>query len=111
VCADTRVIGDVVVEDGAVVENSELRGPLIIGPGTVVKDSYVGPFTSISRDCRLTGAEIEFSIVLEESRIEGLGRRIEGSLIGRGVTISRAPAVPRAYRFMVGDSSEIQVPE
>lgn len=107
----TRVIGDVVVEEGAVIRNSELRGPLIIGANTVVEDSYVGPFTSISRDCHLHGAEIEFSIVLEESRIGSLGRRIEGSLIGRGVTIKRAPAVPRAYRFMVGDSSEIQVPE
>jgi glucose-1-phosphate thymidylyltransferase len=107
----SRVIGDVVVEEGAVVERSELRGPLIIGKGTVIRDSYVGPFTSISRDCVVDGAEIEFSIVLEECRITGLGRRIEGSLIGRGVSIRRTAEVPRAYRFMVGDSSEIQVPE
>jgi glucose-1-phosphate thymidylyltransferase len=107
----TRVIGDVVVEEGAVIRNSELRGPLIIGANTVVADSYVGPFTSISRDCRIEGAEIEFSIVLEESRIGSLGRRIEGSLIGRNVTIARGVVLPRAYRFMVGDSSEIQVPE
>jgi glucose-1-phosphate thymidylyltransferase len=108
---DTRVIGDVVVEEGAVIENSELRGPLIIGAGTRVKDSYIGPFTSISRGCVIEGAEIEFSIILEESRIEHLNHRMEGSLIGRGVTITRSPARPRAYRFMVGDSSEIQVPD
>lgn len=109
--AATRVIGDVVVAEGASISNSELRGPLIIGPGTVVKDSYVGPFTSISGGCHIEGAEIEFSIILEGSRIEHLRQRVERSLIGRDVTITQAPRTPRAFRFMVGDSSEIQVPE
>ena len=109
--ATTRVIGDVVVAEGATIEHSELRGPLIIGEGTLIRDSYVGPFTAISSGCEIIGAEIEFSIVLENCRIESLGRRIEGSLIGKNVRIMRGPAKPRAYRFMVGDNSEIQVPE
>jgi glucose-1-phosphate thymidylyltransferase len=109
--ASTRVIGDVVVREGAVIENSELRGPLIIGAGTLVRDSYVGPFTAISDGCRILGAEIEFSIVLEDCLVENLGRRLEGSLIGRNVRITQGPAKPRAFRFMVGDNSEIQVPE
>jgi glucose-1-phosphate thymidylyltransferase len=107
----SRVIGDVVVEKGARVVNSELRGPLIIGEGTEVRDSYVGPFTAISSGCTVIGSEIEFSIVLENCRVEHLGRRMEGSLIGKNVRISQAPARPRAFRFMVGDNSEIQVPE
>jgi glucose-1-phosphate thymidylyltransferase len=107
----TRLIGDVIVEKGAVIQNSELRGPLIIGADTLVQDSYVGPFTAISHACRIVASEIEYSIVLEESRIEHLHRRIEGSLIGKNVRINQAPARPRASRFMVGDNSEIQVPE
>jgi glucose-1-phosphate thymidylyltransferase len=108
--ARSRVIGEVVVDEGAVVENSELRGPLVVGAGTVVRDSYIGPFTSISARCRIVGSEVEFSIVLEESRLEHLSGRVEGSLIGRNVRITQAPARPRAFRFMVGDNSEIQVP-
>jgi glucose-1-phosphate thymidylyltransferase len=111
VCERSQILGDVVVEAGAVIENSELRGPLIVGAGTVVTDSYVGPFTSISSGCRIVGAEIEFSIILEDCRIEKLGRRMEGSLVGKNVHIGPAPARPKAYRFMVGDNSEIQVPE
>jgi len=111
VCERSQVLGEVVVEAGAVIEGSELRGPLIVGPGTLVKDSYLGPFTSIAGGCRIVGAEIEFSIVLADCRIEHLGRRMEGSLVGRNVHIGRAPARPRAFRFMVGDNSEIQVPE
>jgi len=107
----TVVHGEVIVEEGAVVERSELRGPLIIGADTVVRDSYVGPFTSISRGCRIVGSEIEFSIVLEDSTIEHLGRRMQGSLVGKNARIAQGPARPRAYRFLVGDNSEIQVPE
>ncbi len=106
----SRVIGDVILEKGAVVQNSELRGPMIIGEKTVIRDSYVGPFTSISSGCEIVGAEIEFSIILENCRIHSLGRRLEGSLIGRNVEIKPSPAKPVAYRFMIGDNSEIQVP-
>jgi glucose-1-phosphate thymidylyltransferase len=103
--------GDVIVEEGAVVERSELRGPLIIGAGTVVRDAYVGPFTSVSRGCRIEHAEIEFSIVLENSTIERLPHRMEGSLVGKDARISGGAARPRAFRFMVGDHCDIQVPE
>ncbi|MCA9751276.1 MAG: glucose-1-phosphate thymidylyltransferase [Gemmatimonadetes bacterium] len=106
----SRVIGEVVVEEGATVVNSELRGPLIIGAGTEIRDSYVGPFTSVSRGCAIIGSEIEFSIVLENSRIEHLGHRVEGSLIGRNARLVQGETRPRAFRFMVGDNSEIQVP-
>jgi len=107
----TRLIGDVVVHESARIENSELRGPLIIGADTVVRDSYIGPFTSIASGCEITGTEIEFSIILENCRIESIGRRIEGSLVGKNVSIAYAPKKPRAYRFMIGDNSEIRVPE
>ena len=109
--AGSRVIGEVVIGEGAVIERSELRGPLVIGPGTVVRDSYVGPFTSISSRCAIVGSEVEFSIILEESRVENLTTRMEGSLVGRNARIAQCPGKPRAYRFMVGANSEIQVPE
>jgi len=54
-------------------------------------------------------AELEHSIVLAGSTIRDLEYRIEASFIGRDVTIGRGPAVPKAYRFVVGDSSEISI--
>ncbi len=107
----SRVIGAVVIDEGAVIENSELRGPLVIGKGAIIRDSYVGPFTAIAAGCEIVGSEIEFSIILESSHIVNLGRRLEGSLIGKNVRIKKSPPRPLAYRFMVGDNSEIQVPE
>ena len=106
--ADSQLIGRVVVEEGAVIERSTVRGPAIIGRDSVVRDTYVGPFTSIYFGCTLEDTEIEHSIVLEESSIRGVGR-IEDSLIGKQVEVSPSSALPRAHRLMLGDHSRVSI--
>ncbi|MGI5430568.1 glucose-1-phosphate thymidylyltransferase [Streptomyces sp. CA-179760] len=104
----SQTIGRVVVEEGARIVNSRIVGPAVIGRGTLVSDSYVGPFTSIAENCRITDSEVEFSIVLRDSSIQGVGR-IESSLIGRHVQVTPAPSVPSAHRFVLGDHSKVQI--
>ena len=106
--ADSALIGRVVVEEGAVVERSVVRGPAIIGRDTVLRDTYVGPFTSIYFGCTLEDTEIEHSIVLEQSTIRGVGR-IEDSLIGKQVEVVPSAALPRAHRLMLGDHSRVSI--
>jgi len=106
----SRVDGNVVVEEGSSVEGSVLRGPLVIGRGCRIVKSYVGPFTSIYHDVTIQNAEIEHSIVLENSRIANLGHRMERSLVGKDVEIIQCSTMPKTYRFMVGDASRIEVP-
>jgi glucose-1-phosphate thymidylyltransferase len=103
----SRVSGEVVIEKGASVRSSTIRGPAIIGAGSEIVDAYIGPFTSIQKNCRIMRTEIEHSIVLEGSEIADIGSRIDESLIGREVRIYKCPPKPLAYRFMVGDKSEI----
>ena len=106
--ADSQLIGRVVVEEGAVIERSTVRGPAIIGRNTVIRDTYVGPFTSIYFGCTLEDTEIEHSIVLEQSVIRGV-RRIEDSLIGKEVEVAPSSALPRAHRLMLGDHSKVSI--
>ncbi|HET9737929.1 MAG TPA: glucose-1-phosphate thymidylyltransferase [Solirubrobacteraceae bacterium] len=106
---ETQVDGRVVVEPGAVLERATVRGPAIIGAGAVIRDSYIGPYTAVGRNCVIERAEIEHSILLEGSSVRGLDGRMESSLLGRDVAISRGDRQPRAYRFMVGDKSEIGI--
>ncbi len=106
---DAQVDGKVVVEPGAQLERATVRGPAIIGAGAVVRDAYVGPYTAVGRNCVIERAEVEHSILLEGSSVRGLDGRMESSLLGRGVAISRDQRQPRAYRFMVGDNSEIGI--
>jgi glucose-1-phosphate thymidylyltransferase len=106
---DSQIDGRVVVEAGAVLERSTVRGPAVIGAGARLVDAYIGPYTAIGRNCTIDSAEIEHSILLEGSSVKGLDGRMESSLLGRDVVIARGERQPRAYRFMVGDSSEIGI--
>ena len=107
--ASSRVEGKVVVEEGAVIEHSVVRGPAIIGARARIVHAYVGPFTSIMNDAEVRESEIEHSIVLEGSSISNLATRVEDSLIGKNVRIYRLPVKPSAYRFMLGDNSEVGI--
>jgi glucose-1-phosphate thymidylyltransferase len=106
---DSQVIGKVIIEAGAEVINSTIRGPAIIGEHTRIVNAYVGPFTSIYHHCMIEESEIEHSIVLENSTVRGLPHRLEDSLIGRNVEVARSPLKPRAYRLMLGDNSSVGV--
>ena len=106
----SRVDGNVVIAEGAEVQGSVLRGPLVVGRGCRIVKSYIGPFTSIYHDVTIQNSEIEHSIVLENSRISNLGSRMEKSLIGKDVEITKSATMPKAFRFMVGDASRIEVP-
>jgi len=107
--SDCRVEGNVVVGEGTKVRSSLLRGPLVIGKNCNVEHSYVGPFTSVHDNVEIKDSEIEHSIVLSGSRISNIGTRIESSLIGKDTVIQRCSRKPRCFRFMVGDSSGIEV--
>ena len=106
---DSSVEGRVVIEQGARLERTTVRGPAIIGAGANLTDCYVGPYTAIGENCVINRAEIEHSILLAGSEVHDLDGRMESSLLGRDVKISRDGRQPRAYRFMVGDNSEIGI--
>jgi glucose-1-phosphate thymidylyltransferase len=106
---ESRLVGRVVVEEGAQIVRSTVRGPAIIGRGTRVIDTYVGPFTSIYHSCLVERTEIEHSIVLESTHIADI-QRIEDSLIGKEVELSRSITLPKALRLMLGDHSRVAIP-
>lgn len=98
--------GRVVVESGAEIRNSRIRGPVIIGSGSVVVDSYIGPYTAIGPDCRIERSDVDQSVVLDRSSIVGV-ERLSDSLIGRDAEVHRSGIRPAATRLMVGDHSSV----
>ncbi|MBM42077.1 MAG: glucose-1-phosphate thymidylyltransferase [Acidobacteria bacterium] len=105
----SRVEGKVVIEAGAEIIGSVIRGPAIIGANARIEHAYVGPFTSIMNGVEIRESELEHSIVLEGSVLSDLASRVIDSLIGRNVRIIRQPVKPSAYRFMLGDNSEVGI--
>jgi glucose-1-phosphate thymidylyltransferase len=106
---DSRVEGRVVAEAGSVVAGSVVRGPAIIGRDARITDAYIGPYTSIGDGVQISRSEIEHSIILAGSRVADLGTRMEASLLGRNVSLTRSGGMPKTLRMMVGDSSEIEI--
>ena len=105
---DSHLLGRVVIESGAQIINSTVRGPAIIGERTVVRNSYIGPYTSVYYDCEVINTEIEHSIVLEQSTITDIPR-LADSLIGKEAVVRRSGLRPRSNRLMVGDHSVIDL--
>lgn len=105
---ESRILGRVVMEKGARIIRSVVKGPCIIGERSTISDSYIGPYTSIGIGCQISGTEIEDSIVMDESSILNAGKVVE-SLIGRNVRIRECDSLPRGSRLIVGDNSDISL--
>jgi glucose-1-phosphate thymidylyltransferase len=106
--AASTIEGRVVIEAGAVVVDSIIRGPAAIGADARIEGSYIGPFSSIDHDCVVIGSELDHSIVLARSRIEGVPRIVD-SLIGRDAVVTRSHQRPKATRLMIGDHSQVDL--
>jgi glucose-1-phosphate thymidylyltransferase len=104
----SQIDGRVVVESGAKVINSHIRGPAVIGERTVIENTYVGPFTAVAADCEVVDSEVEHSVVLERSTIVGVPR-LTDSLIGRDTEVRRTGRRPHATRLMIGDHCSIDL--
>ncbi len=107
--AATAIEGPVYIGAGTTVTGSRLRGPLVIGAGAHIENAYIGPFSAIADGVRVEQCEVEHSIVLDRSQLLRIDGRIESSLIGRDVVVTASDARPSAHRFMLGDSSRVEL--
>jgi len=105
----SKVEGRVVIGPGARLERAVVRGPAVIGAGAHIEDAYIGPYTSIGDDVHVRRSEVENSIVLSGSVVEDLGTRMEASLLGKEVKLTRSEGMPKTLRLLVGDKSEIKL--
>jgi glucose-1-phosphate thymidylyltransferase len=105
--AASAVEGMVVVEAGAKILGSTIVGPVIVGKGTLVERSTVGPDASISSGCEVVGSTVSDSIVMEGCRISGVPG-VSGSILGRGVEVRHA-GDRGIHRLVLGDQSRVEV--
>ena len=99
----SSVQGNVVVEDGALVQNSRLEGPCAIAEGSIVRNSRVGPGSAVGAGCRLENADVEGSIVMERTRVRSA--RLVDSLLGRDVVVANLSG---PCTLVLGDHSRVE---
>jgi glucose-1-phosphate thymidylyltransferase len=107
--AASDIAGKVLVEAGAQIVGSQIRGPAIIGAHTIVQQSYIGPYTSLGSHGIVRNSEVEYSIICPGTQILDATVRIERSLLGREVTIRRGQTRPTTQKFIIGDQSVIEL--
>jgi len=103
----TTVDGVVVVAHGAKVTDSTLRGPVVIGPDTIVDGCSIGPDVSIEPRCELVRSSIRDSILMEGCRVVDVDA-LASSILGRNVEVRHSGDLG-AHRLVVGDQSRVEV--
>lgn len=106
---NSSILGRVKIEEGAELINSKILGPAIIGRGAKIVDSYIGPFTSLSEKVEILNSEIEYSVVLGNTKIKNVSGRLQRCLIGKGVQICHSNDLPRVFKFILGDHSSLDL--
>lgn len=82
--AFSAVDSNIIVEPTARIVRSRIEGPSIIGAGTVITDSRVGPYAAVGPDCLLRDTWLTDSIVVGGAPAL-TGRRLTSTLVGPSV--------------------------
>lgn len=104
-----NIIGRVIIgKNVSIDKNTKILGPAYIGDNTKLENSYIGPFTSIGKDCLVKDSEIEDSVIMDSCNILlGKGNSIRESLIGGNVTISQANTIEKSRKLILGRDSKL----
>ena len=106
--ATSQIVGRVEIRQGVRIENSTIRGPVSIAEECQVRNSFIGPFTSIGAGTVIEHASIEHSVILENCRISGI-ERLADSVIGRSTEVIKGGQDFKAVRLFVGDDAKVEL--
>jgi glucose-1-phosphate thymidylyltransferase len=104
----SQIIGRVRLDKKSKVERSVIRGPVVIGEGAQIIDSFIGPYTAIGPHSRVVRSVIEHSVLMDHCVVENIAR-LEDSLIGREARVLQGQNHSKALRLMIGDNAVVEV--
>jgi glucose-1-phosphate thymidylyltransferase len=87
-----------------VVDGVEIIAPSFVHPSAEIKNSVIGPYSSIGANCKITNSWIEQSIVESDCEIQDAA--LSRSLVGIKATI-RGRGAGQVIQLNVGDNSDI----
>jgi glucose-1-phosphate thymidylyltransferase len=104
----SQIVGRVEVREGTSIENSILRGPASLAENCQIKNSYIGPFTSVGAGAVVENSSVEHSVILENCHISNI-ERLSDSVIGRNSKVVRQERNFKTCRLFVGDDAIIEL--
>lgn len=107
---DSEIIGEVIVEPGAVVRGSTVRGPAFIGKGATVTGSFIGPYSAVGERAKVINSEVEYSILMAESEVVDLPYRLDSSILGeKAEVVGGAKLRTKSMQLILSDRSLVKV--
>ncbi len=104
----SQIVGRVEVGKKTKIENSTIRGPVSIDEGCRIKDSFVGPFTSVGGRTVMEKSSIEHSVILENCHILNI-ERLADSIIGKGTEVIKHEQGFKALKLFLGDDARVEL--
>ncbi len=102
----SRISGRVSIALGTQVINSTIRGPAVIGAHCLIKDSFIGPFTSIGDHSQVEASALEHSVLLTGVTLFQVDR-LEDSLLGRYARVARHNR-QHSLQLLLGDDAVVE---
>ena len=106
--AASQVMGRVEVGSETEIENSTIRGPVSIADKCQVKNSFIGPFSSIGAGTVIESSSIEHSVILEDCHIFNI-ERLADSIIGKGTEVTKQQQGFNALKHFLGDDARVEL--
>jgi len=106
--ATSQVAGRVEVGKGTIIEHSTIRGPASIGENCRIKDSFIGPFTSIAAGTAIERSGVEHSVILESCSIQDI-ERLTDCVIGRCSVVMKRGDTFKTTTLFVGDNARVEL--
>lgn len=97
-----------VVIGRSLIYNSRIIGPAIIGDNCLIKNTYIGPYTSIGNSSIVENSEVQNSVLMGNNIIKDIPR-VSDSLIGRGAMVVKSKNKPSSLKLMISDKSIVEV--
>jgi glucose-1-phosphate thymidylyltransferase len=107
----SELVGEVVVGAGSIVRNSTVFGPVLIGQNAVIEDAFIGPYTTIGDGVKIKNAELEYAVVGANTTITAVKTRVQASLIGENVQLAGQRGRPNTHKLVIGDMSQVVLQE
>lgn len=104
---DCVIEGRVAGSPTARIARSRVRGPVMIGAGAVVEDSFIGPYTAIGAGAVVVGAEIEYAMVLADAQVRYPRYPLEASVIGERAVVAQSFALPAGLHLELGPDARV----
>jgi glucose-1-phosphate thymidylyltransferase len=104
---NSKIEGRVFIDINSKVENSRIIGPAYIGKGSILSNSYMGPYTMVGDNCKVFDSEIENSVILDGASVKGVF--IRDSLIGQNAIVEKVNDKSRTLKLVIGENSRIEL--